>query len=97
MLLHSPDKNMWQTYLQPTTIEETLRLLNEHAGQARIVAGGTDVLVELQRGIKPTSTLIDITNLRELKYVRAVGGLIYLGGLAIHTDLLVSPVLVEVA
>ena len=30
------------------------RLLQEHAGQARIVAGGTDLIVELQRGIRPT-------------------------------------------
>ena len=81
---------MWQNYFQPNTIEEVLRLLHEHAGEARIVAGGTDVLVELQRGIKPTSTLIDITGLRELKYVRYEGGLIRLGGLATHNDVLAS-------
>src|SRR5437870_1137707 len=81
---------MWQTYLQPTTIEEAVRLLHEHAGRARIVAGGTDVMVELERGIKPTSTLIDITNLRDLKYVRAENGMIHLGGLATHNDVLAS-------
>src|SRR5438552_2260801 len=86
---------MWQTYLQPTTVDETLRLLHERAGQARIVAGGTDVLVELQRGIKPTSTLIDITNLRELRYVRADNGTIRLGGLATHNDVLASAECVE--
>ena len=58
---------MWQTYFQPTTLDETLALLAEHAGRARVVAGGTDVLVELQRGVKPTDTLIDITALRELR------------------------------
>ncbi|HET6313524.1 MAG TPA: FAD binding domain-containing protein, partial [Chloroflexia bacterium] len=82
---------MWQTYFQPTTIEEALRLLQEHAGEARIVSGGTDVLVELQRGIKPTSTLIDITNLRDLKYVRVEGGTVRIGGLASHNDVLASP------
>src|SRR4028118_1970227 len=49
---------MWQNYLQPKTLEEALLLLRDHP-EARIVAGGTDVLVELQRGIKPTNTLID--------------------------------------
>ncbi len=81
---------MWQTYLQPTTVEETLRLLHEHAGRARIVAGGTDVMVELQRGIKPTSTLIDITNLRDLRYVREDSGVIRLGALTTHNDVLAS-------
>src|SRR5688572_25038803 len=81
---------MWQNYYQPTTLEETLGLLREHGAEARIVAGGTDVLVELQRGIKPTATLIDVSTLRELKYVLAEGGTIRLGGLATHNDVLAS-------
>jgi carbon-monoxide dehydrogenase medium subunit len=81
---------MWQTYFQPTTLEEALALLAEHAGRARIVAGGTDVLVELQRGVKPTDTLIDITALRELKYVRLDGPRLAIGGLATHNDVIAS-------
>ncbi len=41
---------MWKTYLQPQTLDDALGLLAEHAGSARIVAGGTDVMVELSRG-----------------------------------------------
>ena len=81
---------MWQTYFQPATLGEALTLLAEHAGRARIVAGGTDVLVELQRGVKPTETLIDITALRELKYIRLGGDLIRIGGLATHNDAIAS-------
>ena len=81
---------MWQTYLQPTTLEETLSLLQQYAGQARVVAGGTDVIVELQRGIRPTTTLIDITKIRDLKYVRASDGWLHLGALATHNDVLAS-------
>src|SRR4051794_11524358 len=88
---------MSQNYLQPTTLEEALRLLNKHGTQARIVAGGTDVMVELQRGIKPTSTLIDITNLRSLKYVRVEDGIVRLGGLATHNDVLASSECVSAA
>ena len=86
---------MWQTYLQPATLDEALDLLGAHAGQARVVAGGTDVLVELQRGVKPTSTLIDITGLRELKYVREEDGWIRLGALATHNDVVASPLCVR--
>src|SRR5437588_1845483 len=81
---------MWQNYLQPQTFEEALRLLHDHAGEARIVAGGTDMLVELQRGIKPTSTLIDVSNLSELKYIRLENDAIHLGALATHNDVLAS-------
>ena len=83
--------DMWQTYLRPTTLDETLRLLAEHAGAARIVAGGTDVLVELSRGIRPTTTLIDVTALHDLKYVTLDDRIVRLGALATHNDVVASP------
>jgi xanthine dehydrogenase iron-sulfur cluster and FAD-binding subunit A len=83
---------MWQTYLQPHTQDEALELLHTYAGQARIIAGGTDVLVELQRGVKPTATLIDITAIPGLKYVQEEHGSIRLGALATHNDVLASDV-----
>jgi carbon-monoxide dehydrogenase medium subunit len=86
---------MWHTHLQPATVPEALTLLREHAGTARVVAGGTDVLVELSRGVKPTDTLIDVTVLRELKYVRDEAGVIALGALATHNDIIASPACVE--
>src|SRR3954447_16615630 len=89
--------DMWETYLQPTTRAEALQLLETHAGRARIVAGGTDVLVELQRGVKPTSTLIDITALHELKYVRHVDDQIRIGSLATHNDVIASEACVRYA
>jgi carbon-monoxide dehydrogenase medium subunit len=82
---------MWQTYLRPTTLEETLRLLREHAERARLVAGGTDVVVELSRGVRPTETLIDLTALRELRYVAEDGETLRLGALATHNDVIASP------
>ena len=88
---------MWQHYYQPGSLEQALQLLQQHAGSARIVAGGTDVLVELQRGVKPTTTLIDITRLRELKYVRHTGGMIQIGGLATHNDVIASDACVQYA
>jgi xanthine dehydrogenase iron-sulfur cluster and FAD-binding subunit A len=81
---------MWQTYLQPTSLAEALDVLREHGSHARIVAGGTDVLVELQRGVKPTTMLIDISKLQELKYIRVEDGWIALGALATHNDVILS-------
>src|SRR6266496_4515096 len=81
---------MWETYLQPGSLDEVLSLLEQFADRARVVAGGTDVLVELSRGVKPTSTLIDISRLSELKYVRHEGDLIRIGGLATHNDVIAS-------
>jgi carbon-monoxide dehydrogenase medium subunit len=85
---------MWQNYLRPTGPEEALALAAEHAGHARFIAGGTDVLVELPRGILPTETVIDLTALRELKYVREEEGEIRLGALATPNDVIASDVCV---
>src|SRR5215210_4455358 len=88
---------LWQHYYQPSSLDEALQLLQQHAGSARIVAGGTDVMVELQRGVKPTATLIDITRLPELKYVRHANGMLHIGGLATHNDIIGSEACVRYA
>ncbi|GCE30814.1 hypothetical protein KDA_62980 [Dictyobacter alpinus] len=82
---------MWQTYLQPTNVQQALQLLADHGERARIIAGGTDVLVELQRGVKPTETLIDISTLADLKYIREENDELVLGALTTHNDVLLSP------
>jgi xanthine dehydrogenase iron-sulfur cluster and FAD-binding subunit A len=83
--------NMWETAVRPASLAQALNVLAEYGDAARIVAGGTDVLVELQRGVKPTRTLVDISALRELKYVRREGATIAIGGLATHNDVLAAP------
>ena len=88
---------MWQTYLRPTRLEEALELLHRYAGDARLIAGGTDVLVELQRGVKPTTTLIDITGLQDLKSIRVEDEYLFLGALTTHNDIVASADCVQYA
>ena len=38
---------LWTHYYTPSTVAEAVDLLQRHAGQARVVAGGTDLLVEM--------------------------------------------------
>lgn len=81
---------MWQTYLQPQSLDEALLLLAEHGGAARVVAGGTDLVVELSRGIRPTSTLIDITRVSDLRGISERDGGFCLGALTTHNDVVGS-------
>ena len=81
---------MWKRYLQPTSLGEALALLENQPEPWRIVAGGTDLIVELQRGVKAPHTLIDITKIEALRYVRSQGDDIVIGGLATHNDILAS-------
>jgi carbon-monoxide dehydrogenase medium subunit len=88
-------RRTWQTYYQPTTLDEALNLLAEIGAETRIVAGGTDLVVELSRDIKPTSTLIDITRIEALDGIAEVDETIVLGGLTTHNDVIASPLCVD--
>jgi len=82
---------MWQHYFQPQALDDALALLARYGEGARIVAGGTDVIVELSRGIRPTSTLIDITAIPGLRRIGLTDGIISLGALTTHNDVVASP------
>ena len=86
---------MWESYLQPTSLPEALSILSASEPSTRVIAGGTDILVELSRGQRPAETLVDITRLRELDYIRADDSGVKIGALATHNDVVASSVCVE--
>jgi carbon-monoxide dehydrogenase medium subunit len=84
----------WDTYLAPTSLDEALDLLGLYADGARIIAGGTDLLLELQRGVRTQRTLIDITRLPDLDQVTLdEHGQLHLGPLVTHNQVVASPLL----
>ena len=86
----------WNRYLAPTTLAGALDLLAEHGEAARVIAGGTDLLLELARGVRPQKILIDITRLPDLDAVRLDNdGWLHLGPLVTHNQVVTSPLMVE--
>lgn len=56
-------------YLTPKTLEEAISLLSRYNGQSKVIAGGTDLVVQMRdRRIKPEK-VIDITGIEELVYI----------------------------
>jgi xanthine dehydrogenase iron-sulfur cluster and FAD-binding subunit A len=88
---------MWQNYHSVTTIEEALRLLGALGGEARIVAGATDLIIELERGVRTgVTTLIDITRVPGLANITLDdAGVIHLGPLVTHNQCVDSKLIVE--
>lgn len=86
---------MWQVYYTPTNLEDALRLLAEHGPQARVMAGGTDLLVELQRGTRTADVLIDITRVGGLNRVSLEDGRVHLGPTVTHNLAVASDLLVD--
>jgi xanthine dehydrogenase iron-sulfur cluster and FAD-binding subunit A len=89
--------SMWNEYYTPATLDETLRLLAEKRQHARLVAGATDLMLELERGVrKGIETLIDITRLPALDQISLdENETIHLGPLVTHNAVVTSKILRE--
>ena len=56
-------------YLEPATIEEAVSLLTKYDGRAKVIAGGTDLVVQMrEKAVKP-DYVIDIVNIPGLDYI----------------------------
>ncbi len=88
---------MWDTYFTPATLDEARQLLAEHEESARIIAGGTDIIIELERGVRPhITTLIDITRIPGLDRIElGQDGLIHLGPLVTHNHVAGSELIAQ--
>jgi 4-hydroxybenzoyl-CoA reductase subunit beta len=77
-----PDFNV----LHPTTIEEAVTHFEENPG-ARYVAGGTDLVVNIRRGIEAPQTLIDLSSVAEMKHMGSdgAGGTVIGAGVTLST------------
>lgn len=53
-------------YVQPSSLEEVFSHLAEHREQARLIAGGTDLLVQMKMGRAAPTFLISLARVREL-------------------------------
>jgi carbon-monoxide dehydrogenase medium subunit len=87
---------MWTDYFVPATLDEALDLLSRHAPDVRVIAGGTDLVIELDRGARHVSTLIDISRLHGQDGIWLDGdGWIHLGPLVTHSHVVTSALCVE--
>ncbi len=60
--------NLWQQYIRPTSVAEAVTALTSAPGPALPLAGGTDILLDLQQGRhSPVHTIVDLTEIPEMK------------------------------
>src|SRR5262245_25746164 len=83
-------------YLEPTTVAEACALLKQHAGEAKVFAGGSHLTILMKQGLYQPKTLINIkkiSQLRGIEYDNAEG--LIIGALVTHREIETSALVRE--
>ena len=78
-------------YYRPRSLEEALEILAQRQGQARPVAGGTDVMVKAKDGQESLGSLFDLTAVGEMKGIQEREGYLWIGAGTTHAEMMASP------
>lgn len=88
--------SLWKTYEQPASVEEALQMLNTCEGSTAIIAGGTDLLLDMQQDRHPSVDLmVDVCRIDEMQQIRIDEGKIFLGAAVTHKNIINNPLLQE--
>jgi len=74
-------------YHTVSTLDEALVFLGRHGPQTKIVAGGTDLVLQMKKKQVLPQRIFSLLNLQELDFVRQEGRTIRIGALTRHADL----------
>ena len=84
---------LWERYHAPHTVADALACLARYDGRARLIAGGTDLLIDMQhveKGEHPLAALVDVTTVAEMTTIAAKDGWLHVGAAVTHTAIVKS-------
>jgi len=82
-------------YLAPKSVSEAVSVLAEHANTAKLVAGGTDLVVQMKDGVRRPGVVIDITGIDELRIFEEREDGLHLGALVRMGEIESHPLTIE--
>ena len=78
----------WNSYYTPDTVAAALDILQRYDGRARVIGGGTDLLVETRRGLRrPIEAIVDATRIAGLDSIEEEGDYLVIGCGVTHTTI----------
>lgn len=83
--------------LRPRTLEEATLMLAQRPGEMRLLAGGTDILVQAKDGKVARGDLFDVSGVEELRGIEERGGGLWIGAATTHTEMMASPLVARFA
>lgn len=83
-------KNISCQYFAPQKIEEALEILSRYEIEIKIIAGGTDLLVQYYDRLYEIDNWLDLKNIKDLKNIRINKNQMEIGAMVTHTQLEIS-------
>jgi len=87
-LVYYKNKSMTlKRYYHPKSINEALHILEKEKGKAQVIAGGTDLIIDLKNKKVNIDALVDITRIEGLSSIELKDDFIYIGALVTHSEI----------
>jgi CO/xanthine dehydrogenase FAD-binding subunit len=83
--------------ITPRSLTEAIQVLDQKRDRIMVVAGGTDLIVQLKEGLYRPEALLNIEPLSEIRYIREEKGVIHIGALSSFADIIESDIIEELA
>ena len=77
-------------YIRPNNLSEALDFLDAKGTESKILAGGTDIMVDLRSGTLNTRHLLDVSRLDDMKKIEILDGKLSIGAAVTIAELLKS-------
>ena len=83
------------TFHTPSTLDEAFALLKEHGDDARVIAGGTALVVMMKQSLVVVDHLVSLASIPGLVGIEVREGAVHIGALTRHRDVETSPIVRE--
>jgi carbon-monoxide dehydrogenase medium subunit len=77
----------------PLSVQDALELKQTHKGDAKVLAGGTDLLVHLKKKLITTKNLISLSRIKELSAIQEIDDTVIIGACATMAKIAATPVI----
>lgn len=83
-------------YFVPESIAETCQLLSQFGSKAKVLSGGTDIIIKMKNGLLAPEALISLKNFEQLRKIEYVPGKgVVIGARVTHNEIVFSELLQE--
>lgn len=85
-----------KNFYSPICLNDALLTMSQSPDEVAVLAGGTDLLLDILQGRRPTvDTLVDITNISEMKVLEQRQDQIFIGAVVTHRKIADAPLIVQ--